>query len=270
MYGKLGYESYRATQVGVDALEKLVENISNAHSLGYKKNQTSFVETLNGEITKHTSKNFSQGPLRRTGDSLDLGIEGPGFFEVELPTGQRAYTRVGHLRLNSEGEIVTEEGYRLIPQIEPAYNPKLNGQEQTNNELGMSMNIATPRLSISPDHKLEILEDGTVNTIDPGTNERTKIGKVNIVIFNNPQGLESIGKSYYLKNNSSGPPQEIELNTNSATRIKQGFLEFGNVEVASEFMNLIQVRNLLTANFKVLKVIDKIYENVHYTITRST
>src|SRR3989338_2213637 len=123
MFGKLGSQALRATEASSSLLTDVITNISNIKSLGYKKGETTFVEALNGELIKCTSKDFSQGLLRQTTEPLDLAIEGKGFFEVELPSGQRAYTRVGNFHLSNEGELMTQEGYRVLPQIEQSRMP---------------------------------------------------------------------------------------------------------------------------------------------------
>lgn len=269
MFSKLGYQTFKATENNLSALGNIIENISNVNSLGYKRKQASFVEALNGEIAKYESKDFSQGPLRKTSELFDLALDGPGFFEVELPNGQRAYTRAGRLKLTSEGELVTDEGYRVIPEVETNGLPVLEVNNQEGKELGLNIKVATPKLVVPVDLVPEILEDGTVNGINESNGERVKIGKVNVVAFNNPQGLEPIGKSYYLQTNASGPALEVDPGLNSSTKVKQGFLEFGNISVLTEFMDLSKIKNLLSAQFKVLKAIDKIYENVHYTVSRS-
>ena len=269
MFGKLGYESFRATQNNTDALGKIVENISNVNSIGYKKGQTSFMETLNGEFAKYENKDFSQGPIRRTGDVYDLALDGPGLFEVELQNGQRAYTRAGRFRLSSDGELVTEEGYRVIPEVEQEGKPVIETAKKEDNELGLNIKVSTPKLLISPELTPEIQQDGTVMGINPETDEKTKIGKVNIVVFNNPSGLESIGKSYFLPTKLSGPALDVKVGPNTATKVRQGFLEYGNVDMTTEFMNLSELKDLLAAQFKLLKAIDKIYENVHFTISRA-
>ena len=269
MFGKLGYNAFRATENNIDALSNVVENISNINSVGYKKSQTSFVETLNGEISKQETKDFSQGPLRRTGEVFDLALDGVGFFEVELLNGQRAYTRGGKFRLSSEGELVTDEGYKVIPEVEEAAKPVLEVNKDKKDELGLNIKVTTPKLTVSPDIVPEVLEDGTVNGINQSTGEKTKIGKINIIAFNNPGGLESIGKSYFLPTKASGMPIDLDAGSNGPSKIKQGYLELGNVDMANEFMRLSQMRNLLSAQFKLLKAIDKLYENVHYTISRS-
>lgn len=269
MFGKLGYQTLNSTKRNLDALGRIVENISNMNSLGYKKTQTSFVETLNGEIARYETKDFSQGPLRRTGEVFDLALNGPGFFEVELPTGQRAYTRAGRFKLNGEGELLTQDGYRVVSQVEQKGIPKMEFTKGQNNEPGLDAGVASGKLSISPELTPEISEDGTVSGINPDSGEKTKIGKISVVVFNNPQGLEPLGKGYFLPTKSSGSLIETEIGPNHSTSVKQGYLEFGNSDIASEFMNLSQMKNILSAHFKVLKVIDKIYEQVHYTISRS-
>ena len=272
MFGKIGYEALNSAQNNLAALTEIVENITNINSVGYKKKRTTFVETLSGEYAKYENKEFTQGLVRKTGELFDLALEGPGMFEVELSNGQRAYTRAGRFALNSEGELVTQDGYRVIPEVEQlgkTNNPVLKIADAKNNQLGLNFEVSTPKLIIPTDVTPEILEDGTVNGINPETGEKTKIGKISVVAFNNPQGLESIGKSYFVETNSSGQAQDIEIGPNLGIKVKQGFLEFGNVDMAAEFMNLSQTKNVVTAQMKALKLIDKIYENVHYTISRT-
>lgn len=267
MFADLRYKVMKSTEGSLDAFSKAIENVSNVNSVGYKKRETSFIETLNGELARYESKDFSQGPLRSTGENFDVAIDGVGFFEVELSNGQRAYTRAGRFQLTSEGELVTEEGYRVIPQIEQSTNKISNKSEK--NELDVNIKINSSKLTISPQVVPEISEDGTVNGINPASGEKTKIGKINVVAFNNPQGLESVGRGYYLPTKASGPVQEIEVGLMATSRVRQGFLEYGNVDIASEFMNLTSMKNMLSAQFKLLKIIDKIYENVHFTIGRA-
>src|SRR3989338_4235401 len=248
----------------IDALGKIVENITNIKSVGYKKGETTFIETLNGEAQKHTTRDFSQGMLRRTGDALDIALEGNGFFEVELPDGQTGYTRAGQFKLSSEGELVTSDGYRVLPQTEQ--DPKVF-EEAKDGTINVKVN--TPKFLIPADAATEILQDGTVNTTNQQTGEKRKIGKISVVAFNNPNGLESIGKGYYLQTKTSGLAQEIKTGPDTSTKVKQGYLEYGNVDLATEFINLSQIRNILSAHFKVLKTLDKIYENVNFTISRA-
>lgn len=269
MFGKAGYQSLQGLQNSLGALNNMIENISNVNSIGYKQKKSSFVETLNGEMARHENKDFSQGPLRRTGELYDLALEGPGFFEVELPNGQRAFTRAGRFNLTGDGELVTTEGYRVIPEIEQQGKSVIEVNNNQGNELGLNMKVATAKITIPHDLTPEISQDGTVSGISGTSGEKTKIGKINIVVFNNPQGMESIGRGYFLQTKNSGAGIETNVGPDGTTKIKQGFLEYGNVNMANEFMNMSQIRNLMSAQFKVLKTLDKIYENIHYTISRS-
>ncbi len=266
MFSKLGYQGFESAKNNVEALTNSIENISNINSVGYKKTQTTFTETLNGERIKQESKNFSQGHLRRTGEVFDIALDGPGFFEVELSSGQRAYTRAGRLKLTNEGELVTDEGYKVVPQIEQSSQPLMQMIKGNNNALGVNLEVSTPKLIIPANLTPEISDDGTISGINPQTGEKAKIGKINVAVFNNPQGLESLGKGYYLETAASG--QTLEADANS-TKVKQGFLEFGNVDMVAELMNISQLKGLITAQFKALKAIDKIYEQIHYTISKS-
>lgn len=269
MVGNMGYKTLRSVENNLFSLNKTIENISNINSLGYKKNQQSFVETLNGEVSRNETKDFSQGSLRKTSEVFDLALDGPGFFEVELPNGQRAYTRAGRFRLSSEGELVTSEGYRVIPEIEQVGKPIVESGGSDGKELGLNIKVVTPKLIIPAHLTPEILEDGTVNGIDNSFGEKIKLGKINVAIFNNPQGLELLGNGYYGPTNLSGFVSETNVGPGKSTKIMQGYLEFGNVSIATEITSLTHIRNILYAQIKVLKVLDKIYENVHYTISKA-
>src|SRR3990167_5541431 len=263
MYGKSGYQVLRSTENNLSALNKMVENISNINSVGYKRGTTTFAEALNGEANKYESKDFSQGPLRKTGDLYDLALEGKGFFGIELPNGQRAYTRAGRFKLTGEGELVTEEGYRVLADVEQAAVPAVLPSRNGNGEIDLNIKVKSSKLIIPADLTAEITEDGSINGIDSNTGEKKKIGKINVVVFNNTDGLESLGKSYFVETNSSGPALEADVGPDSSSRVKQGFLEFGNVSIVTEFMNMTHIKDLLGAQFKLLKAIDKMYENVH-------
>ena len=272
MLSKLGYEALTASQASMGLVNEIIENLSNVYSIGYKKSKTTFAEALNGEVSKHQNKIHSQGVLRKTAELYDLGIEGPGYFEVELPNGQRAYTRAGRLGLTSDAELVTKEGYKLIPEVEgisETTSPSVQIDNAKSTGLGINIEVTTPKFIIPPDVTPEIAEDGTINAINPESGEKTKIGKIKVVVFNNPQGLESIGSSYYLETNESGKPLDIEASPNTATKIKQGYVEYSNVDIAASFMEIIQLRNVISAQLKTMKVLDKLYENIHYTVSRA-
>lgn len=265
MTGNIGQQAFKSAKNNTEILQEIVNNISNTHSVGYKKSTTTFSETLNGEIVKNKTTDFSQGMLRKTGEVFDIAIKGKGFFEVELPNGNRAYTRVGRFALTGDGEIVTQEGYRVLPEIEESnQTASKNGKD-----FGLNLSVSTPKLIVPSNMTPLVEEDGLIYGIDDATGEKKKLGKLSLSVFNNPQGLESVSKSYYVKSEKSGEPIELKAGVNESTQIKQGFIEGSNVDTATTFMALTQVRNMLSANLKVLKAIDKIYESIHYTISRN-
>ena len=266
MTGNLAYNILGATQKYTEALNASIENLSNINSVGYKKTEASFAQTLNGEVEKYESKDFSQGPVRKTTEPLDIALNGPGFLEVDLPNGQRAFTRAGRLKLNNEGELVTEDGYKVIPETEQEGSI---GAKVENNELGVNIKVTSPKLLVPANSNVEITEDGTISGINPTSGDKSKFGKLSIVVFNNPSGLEAVGKGYYVQTKASGNAQDIEAGSMKSTQVKQGFLEYGNTNIAGEFINLAQLKNILTAHLKLLKVIDKIQENIHFTISKS-
>lgn len=273
MYGGLGQQVFQATKNNTKALEDIVGNISNMKTIGYKQSSTTFSETLDGQVKSYSQQDFAQGPIRKTNGELDIAIKGKGFLQVELPNGQRGYTRVGRLRLSSEGELVTMEGYKVMPFIEGAAKPVpviFDPAKVNNGQVGLNLKVSSPKLIIPSDLTVKFEEDGTIKGINQTSGEKVKLGKLNIVAFNNTDGLKAVGKSYFVQTKSSGQPQEVQTGMDGQTQIMQGALEHSNVDVASTFMELAQMKNMLGANFKVLKAIDKIYESVHYTISRST
>lgn len=279
MFGKLGGQSLIATKLSTDLLEGIVNDLSNLKSLGHKKTSITFAETLNGELVKYESKDFSQGPLKRTAEPFDVAIDGKGFFEVELPDGRRAYTRVGSFQLSSEGELITREGYRVLPEVEQDETPKQQIKISTNtkdenisrksDEADLNLKILTPKLIVPSHLTPKISEDGTILAVNSQTSNETRLGRLNIVTFNNPKGLESIGRGFFLETNSSGTPIEIKTGIDGTSKVKQGFVEFSNVDIATSFLELSQAKDLITAQLKILKAIDKLYENVNFTISRA-
>lgn len=265
----LNHQVYNAAKRHTEVLDNIVGSVSNVHTIGYKKVGVDFAQTLDGEVVKVKKTNFSQGPLRRTGEPYDFAIKGKGFFEVELPDGRRAYTRMGRFELNKDGELVTPEGYRILPKVEGSQKGGPVFTKSGDNTLGVNLQISSPKLILPANLSADVKEDGTIYAINKVSGEKKEIGKLNLVVFNNPQGLESQGQGYYLETSESGHAHEIKVGMNEPTQIKQGFVEYSNVDIASTFMDLSKARNILSAEFKALKAIDKIYENIHYTISRN-
>ncbi len=231
-------------------LENISNNLANANTSGYKKDvisartfifdlenafdQISPVKYPEESIHLPAAKkgiyaeslfygtDFSQGFLKNTENRLDIALDGPGFFAVETPFGER-YTRQGSFSLNSDGELLTPDGYKVR---------------------GQGLNNLT-------NDNLEIDENGNVFV------EGEPRGSIDIVEFANPALLQKEGHSLYaLKTDKA---DEIAPNK---TRVKQGFLEMPNIEVANEIVNLIQVQRMYEAYQKTMTTIDENTRNI--------
>ncbi len=238
-----------AQQENIDVISN---NIANVNTTGYKKMRASFQDLLYqtveqpGVPTSDTTQNptgkqiglgtriagtygiFTQGNLIKTDRQLDVAIEGDGFFKVILPDGTEAYTRDGNFKLDKDGRIVTSDGYPLSPQITIPSN--------------------AIQISISPDGQVvAILDDHTT----------TELGRITLVKFINPAGLQRIGNNLYIKTDASGDPIEANPGTQGLGVLKQGFLEASNVNIVEEMINLITAQRAYEFNAKAIKAGDE-------------
>src|SRR5262249_10157049 len=154
--------------------------------------------------TTQAMTNFAQGQIRPTNVPTDVAIEGDGFFEVRLPSGQVAYTRDGEFQFSAQGQLVTKQGYLVQTDGGP---------------IQIDQKIPGP---------ISIASDGTVSQ---GSNQ---LGKLKITTFNNPQLLTQIGNSYFAANNAALVSSPVTNPT-----VRQGYLEAGNTSPVAEMANLI-------------------------------
>ncbi|MFM4719860.1 flagellar basal-body rod protein FlgG [Aeromonas bivalvium] len=245
--GKTGLDAQQ-TNIAVTS-----NNLANASTVGYKKSRAIFEDLLYQNINQPggrssadtelpsglmlgagakvvaTQKSFSQGNVQTTDNSLDLMINGRGFFEVQLPDGSSAYTRNGQFTLNDEGTIVTPgNGYPLQPEIQIPENAQ----------------------------SVTIGEDGQVSIQLKGDGASQVIGQINISDFVNASGLQPMGENMFLETQSSGAPIEGVAGADGLGVIKQGMLEVSNVNVTEELVNLIQAQRVYEMNSKVISAVD--------------
>ncbi len=156
-------------------------------------------------------KLFSTGEFKQTGNPLDMAIEGKGFFQVLTPSGELAYTRDGAFKTDSEGRLVTSDGYLLQPEI-----------------------------TIPADYQeIVVGVDGTVSVVLPGQNEAQQLGQIQIVGFSNPAGLSSEGHNLYRPTASSGDAVTGTPGQDGLGGLASGILEMSNVQVVEEMVNMI-------------------------------
>lgn len=245
------YTSATGMQAHQFLLDVVSNNLANVNTTGYKRVQANFQDLLydkfvaagmesstglemptglqvgTGVRVVSTNKVFTQGVPQNTGRSLDLSIQGAGFFQITHPDGSTVYTRDGTFQLSSNGELVTSEGLKLDPAI----------------------SIPDDALSIG------IGADGTVSVQD-STGATQSSGQITLTNFPNPAGLESMGKNLYRETAASGSPISGTPGQNGIGEIIQGFLESSNVEVVTEMVNIIIAQRAYEISSKAIKASD--------------
>lgn len=238
-------------QVNLDVISN---NLANVNTTGFKKSKAEFQELLyqttrapgaeqgagnelptgvqigQGSRLVATSRIFTTGDLTQTGEKFDVAITGDGFFEVQLADGSRAYTRDGALKTKSDGTIVTSDG---LP---------LQGGFQ-----------AVPPGTTS----VTIAANGEVTY--SGANGDTNF-RVQLVRFNNPAGLSSLGSNLYKETGASGTPELGNPGENGFGSLNQGYLEMSNVKVVEEMVNLIMAQRAYEVNSKAVQAADEMMQ----------
>ena len=234
-------------------LDVISHNLANVSTTGYKRNNAVFEDLIYqnlrqvgaqtteenqlptglhlglGVRTVATSRTFTQGSLQQSNNSLDVAINGNGFFEVNLPDGTIGYTRDGSFQLDAQGRMVTSSGL-----------PVANG-------------ITVPPNAI----KVSISADGIVSATLPGNPAPQQLGNIAMSSFVNPAGLEPVGQNMYKESAASGQPQQGQPGTNGLGFIKQGFLEASNVNVVEELVTMIQTQRAYEMNSKAISTSDQ-------------
>ncbi len=175
-----------------------------------------------------------QGPLTNTDNTLDLAIQGRGYYQIRLPSGETAYTRDGAFQLSNLGEIVTHDGYQVIP--------------------GITVPSDTVGISINASGQVMLKRDGAI--------EQTIAGQLQLVVFPNEAGLEARGNNLFMETPASGAPVAGNPASPGYGSILQGFLETSNVNVVAEVTNLISAQRAYEMNSKVIQTSDQMMATV--------
>lgn len=250
-------------KTGLDAqqtrMSVISNNLSNASTTGFKQSRAQFEDLLyqnvrqtGGQTSQNTqlpsglmlgtgvrivstAKVFTQGNLTQTGNNLDLAVNGRGFFQVQLPDGTAAYTRDGSFQINSEGQIVTSNGYLLQPEITIPANTQ-------------TITIGT---------------DGTVSAKAANESAATQVGTIQLTDFINPAGLQATGGNLFLESTASGSPQTGEPASNGMGSVVQGSLETSNVNVVEELVDMIETQRTYEMNSKAISTTDEMLQYVN-------
>ncbi len=243
-------------------LDVVSHNIANVNTVGFKQSRANFEDLIYQNIKdpgvvsadgnrvpsgiqvglgvklSDVSKIFSQGSLKHTERNLDVAIEGPGFFKIELPGGGEAYTRAGNFQVDNEGYIVTTEGYKLMPNIQ------INSPE------------TLVSISISPNGKVNaVRNEGGNQTVE-------ELGDLKLYRFVNPTGLKAIGQNLFVATDASSEAVEGDPNTDGFGKLSQGFLESSNVNIVEEMVNLIVAQRAYEMNSKGITTSDEMLRTV--------
>lgn len=175
------------------------------------------------------SVELSQGSLTSTGGDLDLAIDGAGYLEVTLPSGASAYTRDGGLKRSAEGQIVTSDGYPVVPEItipEEATSVAINASGEV---YGYFSDQVQPQL----------------------------LGQFTLADFTNEKGLEAIGSNLFKETEASGPANVATPGTDGLGTLRQGYLEDSSVDSVREITELIKAQRGYEMNAKVITAADE-------------
>jgi flagellar basal-body rod protein FlgG len=241
-------------------LENVANNLANASTTGFHSRRLQFQDLIYQNLvmpgaasTQQTTFSTglqvglgvrtaaseiiqSQGDVNTTGNPLDLMIQGSGFFQVQLPSGEVAYTRSGAFQLDSTGIIVTSSGYQLQPAI--------------------TIPAAATNVTIG--------SDGTVSVQLPGQQQAQQVGTIQLATFANPGGLNSVGSNLYMETTASGNPiVGTPGGSEGLGQILQGSLENSNVDIVGEFIQMILAQRSYEANSRVVKAADEMFQTIN-------
>jgi flagellar basal-body rod protein FlgG len=249
-------------KTGLDAqqtqLDVISNNLANVSTSGFKRSRAVFEDMLyqtvrepgaqstqqttlpsglqigTGVRNVATTRIHTQGNLSQTGNTLDLAINGEGFFQIQQPDGTTAYTRDGSFSRDAQGQIVTASGMPLQPAI----------------------TVPANALSVT------IGQDGTVQITTQGNATPTTLGTIQLATFVNPAGLSSQGQNLYIETAASGTPSTNTAGTNGTGLISQGYVETSNVNVAEELVNMIQTQRAYELNSKAITTSDQMLQRL--------
>ena len=245
------------SKTGLDAqqtqLDVISNNLANVSTTGFKRSRAVFEDLLYQTIRQPgaqssqqtqlptglqlgsgvrpvaTERIFTQGNLQQSGNSLDVAINGQGFFQVLMPDGTTAYTRDGSFHLDAQGQLVTSSGYTLSPAI------TIPANAQT----------------------ITIGRDGIISVTQPAQPAPTQVGSLQLANFVNAAGLQGRGENLYTETASSGAPSTNTPGSNGVGVVQQNYIETSNVNVVEELVSMIQTQRAYELNSKAVQTSDQ-------------
>ncbi len=238
-------------------LDNIANNLANSSTAGFQQRRVQFSDLLYqsvvmpGSAATQQTVNAAglqvglgvrpttteivqtQGVPTATGNPLDLAINGAGFFQILLPNGQTGYTRAGSFQPDAQGNMVTADGNALQPAV----------------------TIPADATSVT------IGSDGTVSVVQPGQTQSSQVGSIQLALFVNPGGLNSVGNNVYLATTASGDPiVGTPGGAEGIGTLQQGMIEQSNVSVVDEFVEMIVAQRSYESNSRVVKAADEMLQ----------
>jgi flagellar basal-body rod protein FlgG len=254
--------SLYTSATGMDAqqlrMDTIANNLANVSTTGFKKVRAEFEDLLSetlrgagapdargggdptplqvglGVRTGSTSRSFGQGELTTTNNPLDLAIEGTGFFRVQKPNGDVAYTRAGNFRVDATGRLVTQHGEIVEP--------------------GITVPQDTVQLAIHADGSVLAT---TARAVDP-----INLGQLELNVFPNAAGLSAVGSNLFQETAASGQPVRVRPGDQGAGTLAQGYLEGANVKAVEEMIDMIATQRAYELNSKVIQTADQMLQRL--------
>ena len=238
------------------SMDVIANNLANVNTTGFKRSTADFEDLIYedesapgayssdktqmptgiqiglGVKPAATEKEFQEGDLVQTGNTLDLAIQGDGLFQVTMPDGSIAYTRAGAFKLDNNGDIVNPDGYPLQPTITIPTN--------------------TTQISIGYDGKVSVVQAGSTTPVD--------VGQIQLAKFTNEGGLQALGNGLFTNTGSSGDPILADPSQDGMGTIQQGYLEMSNVNVVQEMVNMIASERAYEIDSKAVQAADEMWQ----------
>lgn len=237
-------------------MDVIANNLANVSTTGFKKSRADFQDLLYqimkvpgsptsadtksptgiqvglGVKTGSVTKIFTEGDIVQTGNTLDVAIEGAGFFQVTTPDGNTAYTRAGNLKLDGDGRLTTSDGYPIQPEI------------------------------VIPEDAREITisETGVVSAIVGADTTSTELGNLELSDFVNESGLLAIGRNLLRETEASGTATLSTPGSNGVGTLLQGYVENSNVNLVEEMAHMITSQRAFEINSKVITTSDEMMQ----------
>jgi len=242
-------------------LDVIANNLANMETVSFKRDRANFedlfyrnekmsgAQDTAGEYTpvgimiglgsrvSGVQSEFVQGAFKQTGGQLDVAIEGPGFFQVMDPSGVTYYTRAGNFSKNANGNLVLGSA-----------------------NMGR---LLQPPITIPPDAiEISISPEGIVSVRQPGSQNMSQIGQIELAMFVNPQGLLKLGENLYAETDASGAPTLGNPGQDGLGLLRQNSLEASNVEPVHELIDLITTQRAFELNAQAVKAGDEMMQTV--------